>query len=778
MKNKNVILQGALIIVLLIMLIIGFSMAWFSQSTINEVNDFTIDVGSADTFELSFDGINYNRQLSLKLFNSQDYNSSVELADLTGVYEEVTSDNNVTFKSLKLFSPVRDEYTGTPVLNSLSEWGQAINSKVIYSGNNYYVVSTDDEGRAQYVEFDLWIRSDSDLEIYLGDESKLEPVKTTSEENVIPALYSSTINYKYLQTTRYLYGNNDLYRTVIKDENDNYFVFDDNNQFIIKYRYVEINNITYTYYYDNDNNLILKSRDIYNNDSYSHTKYYTSTDNSFISEIFRTDYVTSGTSTFYRYQSSSGVTLDNDGIAALNLNECVYTYLGNRAFSSGDLHIPNEGGVVTQNPYTSTTYYNEKGQFLIRKDIDNNVTTYYDINGDVVDNVTKEYKVIVPSNYGKTLYTLVNDCVVSSSVSQTFSKNLAAGAALVSFSEMVTDSFSGETKEVENLKYIWNPLPYYGLQSEEGYSESLFTYDENRTEPIYYYTCDYNDVTGRYEYVRASWNKEVDDPTKIDSLIRTGLIQTTEHEVLNYETPLVKTEIEEGRKFCVKKIRVKVWIDGNDEIAENSMLNSSATGNGQINVSLKLVSNVNKTNISAVKLSNGVYALSASKISGAAETYQWNVSGSWWTHDHLARFDIATITPDPEYPTDTSKARLTFNQVGTVTVYATDSLGRVGALLITYDFATIEVSHVPDTNVYELSLDGASSAELESGNWYISNNVIASLVVNNETKVATVTLNSSGTVRVSFKIIKQIENVTYDVEVAYDIVHTYVGDGD
>ena len=93
MSKKNLILRAALLVILTGMIAVAVSLAWFSVSTRNDLNEFTIEVGSADTFELSLDGINYNRQMNIKLFNNDNYNG-VELADLTGVYEEIESDNN------------------------------------------------------------------------------------------------------------------------------------------------------------------------------------------------------------------------------------------------------------------------------------------------------------------------------------------------------------------------------------------------------------------------------------------------------------------------------------------------------------------------------------------------------------------------------------------------------------------------------------------------------------------------------------------------------------
>lgn len=774
MSKKNLILRAALLVILTGMIAVAVSLAWFSVSTRNDLNEFTIEVGSADTFELSLDGINYNRQMNIKLFNNDNYNG-VELADLTGVYEEIESDNNVVFKSLKLFNPLRDEYEGTPLTSPANgfSWTEAIKTKVIYSGNSYYVISTDDDASAQYVELDLWIRSDSNLEIYLGDESKISPVTTTSDSNVIPAMFSRTETHYDLVTNTYKYGNGDVFMVIYIDKDGYHYYFDENDDFVIKFKEFEINNNTYKYFYDENNHLLIKSRDIYNNNEYQYTVYYASNDSTFSTVLFRTEFTIDGNFKRNVYKDESGGSLTQQQITALDLDTMVSDYI-----EIGDLETGYAKVSDTVNEYSDTTFYDENGEFIVRKHQVGNVVTYYDDENVAVDPNGKEYMVIVPSNYGKTYYTLVNDLVPSTSISQTFSKNLVAGATLVSFSEMVTDTFESETKEVENLKYIWNPLPSYGLTSNANDIEQTFSVDNERTELINYYTCEYDDVTNSYAYTLANWAKEVDDVTKLNSLIRTGNIRTTDKEVLNYETPLCTTVVEQGNKFCVKKMRIKIWIDGNDVISQNSMLNSSAAGNGQISVSLKLVSNVNQTIVEATEVSNGIYELTASKINGAEETYNWSVSGSWWTHDHLARFDIATLSTHPDYPSDTSKKYLTFNQVGTVTVYATDSQGRVGALVITYDFATIDVSYTPNTNVYEFSLVGASNQEKAAGDWYISNNVIASLEVDNDTKVATVTFNSSGTVRISFMITKQIENVTYDVEVYYDIVHTFVGSGD
>ena len=789
MKNKNVILQGILIVVLFGMIIVGLSLAWFQSATVNRINDFSIEVGSADTFELSLDGINYNRQLNIRLFdksttiNGDIFDSSLQLADITSVYEEQTSVGNKTYKSLKLCSPTRDDYDGTPILNTTTEWSEAIKSKVLYnlSDGNYYVVSSDDEAIAQYIELDLWIRSDSNLEIYLGDESKISPVTTSNDANVIPAMYSVEQELKAYSCTRY-FNASDItipYFSILTMGPDTYYFKDTVNsedntiidhEFAVRTRTINVNGVDYTYYYDENDDFLIKSRVV---DEY--TEFY----NSASQFKFKTKYVTVGSYDSIKYYDSVSVEITSEETIDLLVNNSnLATFF---SLYSPDSVALNHS-TTNQTEKKEVCYYNEKGDFLIRKVVEGNTTTYYDnenpnVSGNVVDLAGKEYQVISPSVYGIKRNTAMGGVAVTSILTQTFSKNLSAGAALVSFSELVTDTFLVEseerTLEVEDVKYVWNPLPYYHLSSTPGTVESEFSIDNN-PQTINYYVYD----SVNHVYTLESW--PINDNS---DLVKLGNIQTNEFEVLGEENPLCTTTVESSSKFCIKKLRIKLWIDGNNELSQNSMLNSSATANGKINVALKLVSNVNRTIITQKDvLGNGVYTLEASKINGLEEVYEWSVSDTFWSYSPEYVFKIADVVADTN---DSSKATLTFVRNGTVTVYARDSKGRVGTIVISYDYGRIVCSHVEGSNEYQLycvEVDSADDSIKLSGIWNISNNILAGIDYDDTTKIATITFNDSGSLRVLAKLSIEVQVndivVTYDVEVAYDIVHTYVEDGD
>ena len=129
---------------------------------------------------------------------------------------------------------------------------------------------------------------------------------------------------------------------------------------------------------------------------------------------------------------------------------------------------------------------------------------------------------------------------------------------------------------------------------------------------------------------------------------------------------------------------------------------------------------------------------------------------------------------------------VTFVRNGTVTVYATDSQGRVGTYVATYNYGRIVVTHTEDTNVYELyavNVDGSDSSTKLGGVWKISNNTIADITYDENTKIATVTFSGSGSLRVSCSLVIEVEVandvvIEYTVELNYDIVHTFVGSGD
>ena len=319
--------------ILLGMIILSFTLAWFQSASINKINEFSIEVGSADTFELSLDGINYNRRLDISLFNKETianneyYDSSVQLKDLASVYETVESDNHTIFKILKPYNPLRDEYTGEPLLQTTSGWDEATKSKVVYNASDgkYYVVSTDDDSFAQYIELDVWVRSDSNLEIYLGDESKVEPITTSNNPDVIPAMYSiETEKAAYTRKDYYYLSNdpnhaNELYASIFNHSDGfvYYFLNDSVNSeldFVLKTRVYNIAGIDYTFYYDDEDNVILKSRDEYENEVYQHTKYYLPTENNYLQEAFRTIYEADGSYKYRKYRASDGGSLTESEI--------------------------------------------------------------------------------------------------------------------------------------------------------------------------------------------------------------------------------------------------------------------------------------------------------------------------------------------------------------------------------------------------------------------------------------------------------------------------------
>jgi len=775
LNNKKLLIEGSLVVILFVMIMLSLTLAWFGSSRQTNVDDFTINVSSSDTFEISLDGVNYSRKLNIDLFSDGD-TSSIQMADLTGVLSSVISDNSKTYQSLSIRNPLRNDDDGSPKLDlgAGNVWPNAIGTKVTQSGSKYYLQSTNESNAAEYVEFDLWIRSDAALDIYLGKDSIIAPYEETSDD-YLSAMFS-TLEYQAGYKTYKYKDQSAPYLTIVSDINgDNYtYYFKDayesdtstniKHTFIIKSisKTVTENSVeqSYIYYYDEHNNFVARSQKMGD-----YTYYYD--DSSAKNFICKTKFSDTGKRLNEYYEQNSSTTI----AAPTNLNKYLKAYL--------DI-FKLEGWtpeVNTFDKYSKECFYDKDGKLLICKVTDkNNVVTYYDqdinmkttITATPVSAPSKPYKVITESVYGEESLTYIDTTKVflDSSYTYSFSKNLACGAALMSFSEVVTDQFSENettvTKEVEDLRYIWNPLPQYGFKNLS--TDSIYNYfyvDNNRNETISYYTED--SENGKYTLDSATW-------TKSNALIRTGAIKTYENYIDSGETPLVSTEANVGETFSVKKLRIKLWIDGNDELSVNSMLNSSKQGNGKFNISLNLVANTNNTIVElddtrTSDYDSNIYYLTARKSNGEDGAYDWSVIGEW-TNQSGEAFGTASID---------QTGKLTFRKYGTVTVVAKEKNdARIGTYVITHDYARLksEKTDNEDNNEYLVQAikpnytDDEISAwteEIKSYlrmdgktydyTWSVSDTSVAT-VSTNEDGQAVVTFKKAGSIILSFKTIQ------------------------
>lgn len=690
MKNKRLILQGVLIIILFGMVVLGISLAWFTMSKDVEMNDITIDVGSSDTFEISLDGVNFTRKLDINLLKASDLDdgsitySDIQLVDVGAVYEENTSKSGTKYYGLKICDPIRQDYNGNPkiYLDAGEKWPEAKKTKILSSGGKYFLVSDDPNSVAQYIELDMWIRSDSDLEIFASADSSISTIDTTTEAGVVPAMYAIKESLNPLTITDYSLNAGKYCALIDYDGYTYYYSYQgDTRTFIIKFK--EDGN--YIDYYDKDGLLIAKAKD-----SGDYIDLYDENFN-FLFKVLKSRIGSNGV---LFYHNDENNTIFN--ILEYSKIDKKYSPL-KQYFARTDYNSINTKTVDNDNsqlPLSNIKYYDANGELLCYRKYnpDGSFNDYSDENAQHLISEHKNYQVLVPSSYGSNENIVLENTeglIIKSNREFIFSKNLVSGATLVSFSELITDEFDEGHKEVEDLKYVWKPNCNYKLTSVENGLNSTFEYIANGDNKVNYYSFPYGSNTYYYHYVSG------DELTPVFPL-KTGALLTTEKEVSTGEIPICSTHVPVGETYCVKKVRIKIWIDGDNSLASNSMFNASSVGHGSIKVSLKLVANVNRTVVKMVNnLGNGVFQMAAEKVNGKTETYTWSVDGQWKTADQRFTFAIATIDQN---------GLLQFNQNGTVVVYAKDSQGRVGALPVTYNFGIISIAerYGDDLNCYKL----------------------------------------------------------------------------
>lgn len=171
-KKKLIIADSAL----LLFMIIGIAFAWFASNFTNSVNSNEVTVVSDGALQLSVDtGESKSWSNSIKLSDKQAFNQ-VKFLDITG-----SGDGN-------FLRPTLEQQVGfaTVVTGDNTKWTTPKASDF-----------SDSTVIGDYVKFTLYMRSEDPLDVYLGEDSSVEPVakvlKGENAENVSP--FSTSPNY-------------------------------------------------------------------------------------------------------------------------------------------------------------------------------------------------------------------------------------------------------------------------------------------------------------------------------------------------------------------------------------------------------------------------------------------------------------------------------------------------------------------------------------------------------------------------------------------------------
>lgn len=171
-KKKLIIADSAL----LLFMIIGIAFAWFASNFTNSVNSNEVTVVADGALQLSVDTGTYKAWSNSIQLSRVDAFKNVRFLDITGsgdgsfirptLEQQVGYATVVTGDSTKWTTPTASDFSNSTVIGD-------------------------------YVKFTLYMRSEDPLDVYLGEDSSVEPVATVLKgadaENVSP--FSNNPNY-------------------------------------------------------------------------------------------------------------------------------------------------------------------------------------------------------------------------------------------------------------------------------------------------------------------------------------------------------------------------------------------------------------------------------------------------------------------------------------------------------------------------------------------------------------------------------------------------------
>lgn len=148
-KFKKLIIANC---VLLVLLLAGFTYAWFATSYGNIVEADQVEVIADSALELSFDGENWANYLKFDT-------SGLEFTDITGSGDS-KGDFNATGAFFKPALNQRDGFAEVANLETDPEWAEPKANK-------------------DYIKFDLYMRSGDPYDVYLGKDAMVSPQAET-----------------------------------------------------------------------------------------------------------------------------------------------------------------------------------------------------------------------------------------------------------------------------------------------------------------------------------------------------------------------------------------------------------------------------------------------------------------------------------------------------------------------------------------------------------------------------------------------------------------------
>lgn len=181
MKNKR-IFSAAIILLLLIMLSVGMTIAWFINFGTNKVEGTEVIVSAGNVMEVSIDGTHYSSTIKKTDFGEKQMN----LPDITGdgksFLRPVLKSEQVAMDKKPLEESTYITSIAEPVVDA--DWIVPKSTLTCdQNGENYR--------EAGYISMKIWFRGNVPMDVYLGSGSSVAPANPNGNWSVYAATDSN-----------------------------------------------------------------------------------------------------------------------------------------------------------------------------------------------------------------------------------------------------------------------------------------------------------------------------------------------------------------------------------------------------------------------------------------------------------------------------------------------------------------------------------------------------------------------------------------------------------
>lgn len=176
MKNKRIALT-IMTLLLLLLIGIGATFAWFINFGTNKVEGTEVSVSAGNVMEISLDNTNFASSQRLDA-----YRSTLNMQDITG--DGNTFLRPALIQAKEQIKTTTDEGTeityevGVANPDNTAQWRAAISTADCVDGNY---------ATADYIRFQLYFRANAEMDIYLSSDSSVTPVNPDGNDSAYAA---------------------------------------------------------------------------------------------------------------------------------------------------------------------------------------------------------------------------------------------------------------------------------------------------------------------------------------------------------------------------------------------------------------------------------------------------------------------------------------------------------------------------------------------------------------------------------------------------------------